>query len=99
MGAYAFETSSICCGQCGEPAVVADGGQVACGKCGQAVQPRSRSSYLRVRDAPSLGTQPPAFRAQDGKPLLPPPNIAFLWENGTQIPPHRQAEALMAWQG
>jgi hypothetical protein len=39
------------------------------------------------------------MRAQDGKPLMPPPNIMFLWENGGEIPMHRQAEALMAWQG
>jgi hypothetical protein len=46
-----------------------------------------------------LGPQNPALRAQDGKPLVPPPNIAFLWENTGSIPPHREAEALMAWQG
>lgn len=54
---------------------------------------------LQPSGSGAAGPQPPAFRAQDGKPLLPPPNIAFLWENGNEIPPHREAEALLAWQG
>jgi hypothetical protein len=89
--------ASVCL-HCAQPVVGPDAGTVACPRCGQAIPLEPRARFLRPGSAPFPGPQPPMFRAQDGKPLLPPPGIAFLWE-GNDIPAHREAEALVAWQG
>lgn len=96
--AFAFEIRASCCWSCGQAVMGADGSRVACTRCGQPVDLRPRAGFLRAGGAPMPGPQPPQLRAQDGRPLLPPPNIAFLWENGN-LAPHREPEALMAWQG
>lgn len=99
MGApFSFSQRMSCCWQCGEPVSGPDGGQAQCGRCAQMVELKPRASFATPQNT-HLGPQHPAMRAQDGKPLVPPPNIMFLWENGGEIPAHRQAEALVAWQG
>ncbi len=95
---FSFSQRMSCCPQCGEPVSGPDGGHAQCGRCGQAVELKPKASFARPQNT-HLGPQHPSMRAQDGKPLVPPPNILFLWENGGEIPPHREAEALMAWQG
>jgi hypothetical protein len=96
---FSFGLRASCCFACGQPVAGADGSRIACTRCGQAVDLRPRASFLRPGGAQQPGPQPPQFRAQDGRPLLPPPNIAFLWENGQELAAHREPEALMAWQG
>ena len=99
MTAFSFQTRASCCFHCGQPVSGQDGAQVHCTRCGQPVPLKPRATFVRNAGTPPPGQQPPHFRAQDGKPLLPPPNIAFLWDHGGEIPPHREPEALMAWQG
>jgi hypothetical protein len=96
--AFSFELRASCCYSCGQALTGGDGSRIACTRCGQPLDLRPRNGFLRAGGAPLPGAQPPQFRAQDGRPLLPPPNIAFLWENGA-LAPHREPEALMAWQG
>jgi hypothetical protein len=96
---FSFQLRASCCLQCGQAVSGPDGGRAQCTRCGQPVELKPRSTFARPTNIPPPAAQHPSLRAQDGKPLLPPPNIAFLWENGSQIPPHREAEALAAWQG
>lgn len=97
--AFSFALRASCCYACGQALVGTDGTRIACTRCGQPLDLRPREGFLRQGGAPPPGPQPPQFRAQDGRPLMPPPNIAFLWENGADIAAHREPEALMAWQG
>lgn len=95
---FAYEIVVVCCWQCGAPVVgAAAGGVVACPGCQSQNTLRARQDYLPPPMSRAPGPQDPALRAQDGRALLPPPSIAFLWE-GNALPPHRMNEAWMAWQ-
>jgi hypothetical protein len=96
---FSFALRSSCCLQCGQPLAGADGSHVQCTRCGQPLELRPRASFVRPSSTPPPGAQPPELRAQDGRALLPPPNIAFLWDSGPDLAPHREAEALLTWQG
>jgi hypothetical protein len=97
VAAFTHDVAVVPCAACG--ALVEGppgGGEVACGGCGAAVPfPDRRATLPGGGGVP--GPQDPRLRAQDGKPLLPPTGIAFLWEGGTDLPRHRLEEARAAW--
>ncbi len=96
---FGYDVSVVLCWSCA--AVVTSspaGSNGACPSCGAACPVKPRQSILPPPQGHSPGPQDPGLRAQDGRPLMPPASIAFLWEGG-DIPPHRLNEALMAWQG
>ncbi len=82
---------------CGQALVGSPGAAGACMTCGSRVSFGPRSPGLPLAALP--GPQPEALRAQVAVELDVPAAIAFLWERGSVIPPHRRAEALVAWQG
>jgi len=96
---FGYDVSVVLCWSCGGLVTSSPAGSnAACPACGAACPVKPRQSVLPPPQGQSPGPQNPALRAQDGRPLMPPASIAFLWEGG-DIPAHRQGEALMAWQG
>ena len=95
---WSFTSRSSCCRQCAEPVWGPDGGEAQCVQCGHRMGLRPRVSFARALHVQPPGEQPAAFRLQASSPSLPPPNIAFLWEDGGTIPAHREQEARAAWQ-
>lgn len=86
----------IPCPSCAGPVVGPPGGGAsACPACGAPCELPARP---RPAGGEVPGRQDPSLRAQDGKPLLPPPTIAFLFESGDSLPDHRRDEATAAWQ-
>lgn len=98
---FSLATRASVCFHCAQPIVGPDGGTATCTRCGQAIPMKQRATFIGPGSSTFPGPQPPTFRAQGGSPLLPPVNIAFLWEGSAdgEIPAHRDAEALVAWQG
>jgi len=94
---FSHDVARIPCPACG--ALVEGplgGGAVACPEC--AAPCRFVDRRLALPGGGGMpGAQSPAMRSQDGKPLVPPPGVAFLWEGGHDLPPHRVTEARAAW--
>jgi len=96
---YSYDVAVVLCWACGGVVMATPvGSNGACPNCGGAAPVKPRNMVLPPPQGRSPGPQAPALRSQDGRPLLPPPGIAFLWEGG-DIPPHRINEAMTAWQG
>jgi hypothetical protein len=96
---FAYETTVVLCWTCGAPVTATPAGSNGnCAACGNPAPTRPRQQVLPPPQGRTPGAQDPALRAQDHRPLLPPPGIAFLFEGGG-IAAHRIAEAQMAWQG
>ena len=100
MGNYSISERWLPCDACGAPlAAPIEGGDCPCARCGAALtaparpdtrvprSPRSDEAARRVRLA-----------AQDGKPLLPPAGYEQLVA-GSEVPPHKLAEAQLLWSG
>jgi hypothetical protein len=91
--------ATLCVGCAAPFEVPVAGGRVSCPACGVAEELPARD--LRpVRFEPRADGTPrrERLREQDGKPLLPPPEIASLSDGGV-LPEWKAAEALAAWQG
>lgn len=96
---FAYDATVVLCWSCHAPVTATPAGSNGtCPACGAAAPTRPRQLVLPPPQGRSPGAQDPALRAQDGRPLVPPPGIAFLFEGGG-IPAHRMNEALLAWQG
>lgn len=98
---FSFQLQILLCTHCGAPLEASPaGGQISCCYC-RAV------NQLSVRDdRPAFAPQQAPIseqerinrlRAQDGKPLLPPPSLQALVPNG-QLPAWKVQEALAVWQ-
>ena len=98
---FSFQLRILLCTHCGAPLEASPaGGQIPCRYC-HAV------NLLSVRDNRPVFGAPQApiseqerlnrLRAQDGKPLLPPPSLQALLPNG-QLPAWKVQEALAVWQ-
>lgn len=101
---FGYNLRVLMCNNCGAP-LQADvrGGTFACEYCGSHNQLVARDTR-RIADL-----APPArpiseeerlqrLRAQDGKPLVPPPSLQGLVGPGGEIPPWKVQEALAVWQ-
>jgi len=96
---FAYDATVVLCWSChGLVTATPAGSNGTCPACGAAAPTRPRHLVLPPPQGRGPGAQDPALRAQDGRPLVPPPGIAFLFEAGG-IPAHRMNEALLAWQG
>jgi hypothetical protein len=98
---FSFQARILLCTHCGAPLEASPaGGQIPCRYCHAVNQ-------LSVRDDRPAFASPQApiseqerinrLRAQDGKPLLPPPSLQALLPNG-QLPAWKVQEALAVWQ-
>src|SRR5690242_18221907 len=99
---FSYQLRILLCTNCGAPIEMPRaGGQAACRYC-NAVNQRA------MRDERPLFTPgPQAFlrederiarlRAQEGKPLLPPPILAPVIANG-ELAPGKEQEAFSVWQ-
>ena len=100
---FSYGVRMLMCSHCGGPLQVAPtGGSFPCQYCGTVNQVATRDERALV----DVAHRPPVneveriqrLRAQDGKPLLPPPALQGLFGPGGEIPPHRMQEALAVWQ-
>ncbi len=91
----------LACGHCGAPNTVpVQGGWITCGYCQAGME-------VALRQEESLARSPEeeidrlhrlvALRAQDGRPLIPPPSVAPYLAAGAIAPRKREA-ALRAWR-
>jgi hypothetical protein len=97
---FSARTRILPCEGCGAPLEAAvQGGQVACPAC-------QTMNTVGPRDDSPLGSGAPTLdeaqrmarlRAQDGKPLMPPPSLAAFVQGGG-LAPWKIQEALAAWQ-
>jgi hypothetical protein len=100
---FSYGVRMLMCSNCGAPLQVAPtGGTVPCQYCGTQNQFAGRDERSVLAMAPHA---PPneaerlqRLRAQDGKPLLPPPSLQTLVGPGGEIPQHRLQEAMVVWQ-
>ncbi|MCA9665056.1 MAG: hypothetical protein KC503_05690, partial [Myxococcales bacterium] len=98
---FNFNTRMMLCPNCAAPSEVPVGGGVSyCGYCGQqsqwsprVEQPLSGHGQQQLSETDRLQR----LRAQDGKPLLPPPGLQGLIEGGS-IPEWKINEAQQIWQ-
>jgi DNA-directed RNA polymerase subunit RPC12/RpoP len=94
-------TRVLLCQNCGAPVDAAvGGGVVQCRYCGAQSQIRARNETLvaQAKGPPiSEYERLTRLRAQDGRPMMPPPSLAALMPNG-DIPDWKISEVLAVWQ-
>lgn len=99
---FRHDVRVLACAQCGGPLEAAlPGALVQCHYCGASLQVGARDDRA-VLDA---GPRPPVdeeerlrrLRAQDGKPLLPPPSVQHLFGPGGTIEAWKVQEAISVW--
>jgi hypothetical protein len=101
--AFSVQLRVLLCPQCGAPVEVSPAGGVSpCRFCGAhaevAVRDDSLDQVLRPQRQPISEQERLArLRQQDGKPLIPPGNIAHLFDGGA-LAPWRLNEAIGVWQ-
>ncbi len=99
---YSYQTRVAMCEKCGAPLEVAvGGGHVQCGYCGVSNEllPRDENPLAGVHGAAAGNEQQRMARlaAQDGKPSMPPDEIAGLFEQG-ELVEWKVDEAVQIWQ-
>lgn len=99
---YTAELRVLICPHCGAPVDVSiEGGAVRCSFCSAPLVVLARKRAVEVTVAAPRPLPEPErlrrLRAQEERPLLPPPGIAHVIERGA-IPPWRAEEARAAWQ-
>lgn len=98
---YAFR--AVLCPRCGAPvSAPATGGAASCSHCGAGAQvsPRDERPLSQIEPAPPI-PEPERImrlRAQVGRPLVPPPSLMTLLQDG-QLAPWKAQEAWALWQG
>lgn len=103
---FDYDIRVLLCPQCGGPIETKpEGGLFTCGFCGVKMMLGSRLGQAPAPD-PAKATPPEAadesrrldlLRAQDGKPLLPPPNLRYLMSLGQLSADHLEL-ALKEWR-
>jgi hypothetical protein len=98
---FSFQLRILLCTHCGAPLEASPaGGQIPCRYC-QAVNHLSgrddRPAFAPQQAPISEQERLNRLRAQDGKPLLPPPSLQALLPNG-QLPAWKVQEAFAVWQ-
>lgn len=100
MGSYSISERWLPCDACGAPlAAPIEGGDCPCARCGATLTAPARPD-TRVPRSPRSdeAARRMRLRAQDGKPLLPPAGYEPLVA-GSEVPPHKLAEAQLLWSG
>jgi hypothetical protein len=99
---FSHQSRIVMCQNCGGAIQAAPaGGTFPCGHCGtpNALAPRDDRPVAIATGAPPLSEADriTRLRAQDGKPLLPPPSLQALMPGG-QLEAWKVQEALAVWQ-
>jgi len=99
---YSYQTRAAMCEKCGGPLEVeVGGGHVFCGYCGvqNELLPRDDNPLAGVHGTGAANEQErfARLRAQDGKPSLPPEEIAGLFQMGDLVE-WKVDEAVQIWQ-
>ena len=100
---FRYDVRILMCEQCGAPLDAAsEGGNVACRFC-RATNRIGRRNVTMVGASPNKPrlSEPERLmrlRAQDGRPMLPPPGVQHLFGPGGSIEPWRVQEAITVWQ-
>ena len=99
---FSYDVRILACQNCGAPINASlEGGQTSCEYCGAVnhVGRRDESRDQRQDSGPTLSESErfQRLRAQDGKPLRPPPSIQHLIAGGA-LAPQREAQANQLWQ-
>lgn len=101
---FRYDVRILMCEQCGAPLDAAqEGGHVACRYC-RATNAIGRRNTTMVGAATAGRPQIPEherimrLRAQDGRPMTPPPGVAHLFGPAGTIEPWKVQEALAVWQ-
>jgi hypothetical protein len=98
MGNYSIAERWLPCAACGAPiAAPVEGGELACSRCGGTLAAPARPD-TRVPPTPPSdeAARRARLEAQDGKPLFPPDGFEQLVA-GSDVPPHKLAEAQLIW--
>ena len=95
---YTTEIRMLLCPNCGAPleAPLA-GGRLRCSHCGQSSELAGRRQETVSRSTLSEAERFDKLRAQDGKPMMPPPNLRHFMQGGG-LAPQLAADALADWQ-
>lgn len=101
---FRYDVRILMCEQCGAPLDAAqEGGRVACRYC-RATNQIGRRNTTMVGAATANRPRIPEperlmrLRAQDGRPMVPPPGVAHLFGSNGMIEPWKMQEALTVWQ-
>ena len=98
MGVYSAGDRWLPCDACGLAIQTPiQGGTTQCSRCQAPFAAYARPDTVIPRSPPTdEGARRARLRAQDGKPMLPPPGFEQLI-SGSAIPPHKMQEARMVW--